>query len=242
VFSFYAGFRPSEIVGDRGRRYRVLTPKAKRLNKYGVSIEKERARKKWNVISYPEKDEWDNDFNRWWTYYWQHTDGLWQWKRSPVRPGIRIDDVSIEDGTLFVTSQPLKGGKRDAPIELPLELPHMEIVERQLDRRRMEGSIIHEHTEDLGDLTGIDQTPNVKVWDLRREYVWEIFNELGIYPTRFRLTRATQLVRNREMSPLHIKNWMGWRRLETAYNYMEEGGAYQMETGDALVKLYKEKE
>ena len=141
-------------------------------------------------------------------------------KTSPIRPGICKEDMEIQGNILLIVADPLKHGEREAPLELPLKLPHANLIVEQWERTQSRR----------------------KVWDLRKEYAWAIMKELDTYPHHFRFSRATALVRNFKISPLHLKNWMGWKRLETAYAYMETGGRYQRETGELLLEQYGEKE
>lgn len=191
---WWTGLRISEIVGDRSRTYLVS-----RFTK------SEQAAYKLQQID------------------WRSLEDPYVEKTSPVRPGICVGDVDIQGDMLLLIADPLKKGERVAPLELPLELPYVDLIVNQWER-----------TEE-----------GMKVWDLRKEYAWAIMKELGAYPHHFRFSRATALVRNFKVSPLHLKNWMGWKRLETAYNYMETGGRYQRETGELLLEQYgikKEKE
>lgn len=190
IMLWWSGLRIAEIVGDRKRTYLVSRFTKSEQAAYRIQ-----------------------EIN------WRELDDPYVKKTSPVRPGICGKDMTVQDDILLIVADPLKNGERDAPLELPLSLPYVDLIVKQWDR-----------TED-----------DMKLWDLRPEYAWAIMKELGAYPHHFRFTRATALVRNYKVSPLHLKNWMGWKRLETAYSYMETGGRYQRETGELLLEQYGKK-
>lgn len=187
---WWSGLRISEIVGDRERSYMVS--RFTKDEQLALKLQ---------------------DIN------WRDLENPLIKKTSPIRPGICKEDMEIQDNILLVVADPLKHGEREAPLELPLNLPYVDLIVEQWDRTQSKQ----------------------KVWDLRKEYAWAIMKELGTYPHHFRFTRATALVRNFKVSPLHLKNWMGWKRLETAYAYLETGGRYQRETGELLLEQYGEK-
>lgn len=182
---FWTGLRIAEIVGDRERRYKVSRfTKDERLAMKMQRID-------WKALPDP-----------------------YRIKTSPERRGIRAEDIEEREERLFITAEALKQGKRDAPLELPLDLPYVYLIKEQWRR-----------TE-----------PGEKVWNLSREYAWGIVKEIDprIYIHFFRFNRATQIARNPSTSPLHLLNWFGWIRLQTAYKYFELAGRYQKETAEVL--------
>ncbi len=191
---WWTGLRISEIVGDRERTY--LVSRFTKDEQLALKLQ---------------------DVN------WRDLENPLIKKTSPVRPGIHKEDMEVQGSILRIVADPLKHGEREAPLELPLSLPYVNLIVEQWERA----------------------LPKSRVWNLRKEYAWAIMKELGTYPHHFRFSRATELVRNFKISPLHLKNWMGWKRLETAYAYLETGGRYQRETGELLLEQYgkkKEKE
>jgi len=184
---FWTGLRISEIVGDRERTYKVCR----------FSLEERLAMRQkgidWKKL--PEEERY-------------------VLKKSPARRGIRKEDIEERDGRLFIYAEALKQGRRVAPLELPLDLPYVDLIKKQWERTK----------------------PGEKVWNLSREYAWMIIKEIDpkLYPHFFRFNRATQIARNPSTHPIHLLNWFGWRRLQTAYNYLELAGRYQKETAEIL--------
>jgi hypothetical protein len=142
---------------------------------------------------------------------------------SPERPGIRKEDIEYdgEKNALFISALALKHGKRENPLELSLDLPYVDLIKQQWK------------------LTKSGQ----KIWNLSREYTWEIIKDLDpkIYTHYFRLNRATEFVRIPSTSPAHLLDWFGWRRLQTAYDYLGLGGWNIEEMANAMLQQYKDR-
>ena len=83
-----------------------------------------------------------------------------------------------------------------------------------------------------------------KVWDLKREYAWEILKELDpkLYTHYFRFNRTMEFVKDRRISPAHLLSWFGWRRLQTAYPYLDFGGRKIKEMDNVMLEQYTGKE
>lgn len=188
---YWTGLRLSEVVGDRPRNYKVS-----RFSK----LEREDMKRK--------GVDWTKEPEPYIT------------RTSPARPGIRKEDIEFdkERKSLFIHALALKHGKREAPLELSLLLPFVDLIKQQ-----------REQTE-----------PNKKVWDLKREYAWEILKELDpkLYTHYYRLNRAMEFVKVPETSPAHLLSWFGWKRLQTAYNYLALGGRRIEEMSTAMVEQY----
>jgi len=141
-------------------------------------------------------------------------------RTSPERPGIRKEDIEFDEerNLLGITALALKHGKRDAPLKLSLHLPFVDLIKQQW-----------EHTK-----------PGEKVWNLKREYAWEILKELDpkLYTHYYRLNRAMEFVKVSTTSPAHLLSWFGWRRLQTAYNYLALGGRRIEEMSASMVQQY----
>jgi hypothetical protein len=130
--------------------------------------------------------------------------------------GILKEGIEDKEDTLFVNSKALKQGNREAPLELPLDLPYVDLI-KQMWQKTESGK---------------------RIWDLPREYVWMLLKEPDpkIYCHFFRFNRATQIAKDPNTHPIHLLNWFGWTRLPTAYNYLEKAGRYQRETSNILRK------
>ena len=188
---YWTGLRLSEVVGDRKRRYKVS-----RFSKE----EREDLRRR--------------------GIKWEEQPDPYTVKISPERIGIRKEDIEFDEerNVLRITALALKHGKREAPLELSLDLPFVDLILEQWERTN----------------------PNAKVWDLKREYAWEILKELNpkLYTHYYRLNRAMEFVKVPSTSPAHLLSWFGWRRLQTAYNYLALGGRRIEEMSAAMVEQY----
>lgn len=103
---FYTGFRISEIIGDYKRKWKVLSPKGRRLQRQN------KLPKDWIKIDESEK--------------------LWVWKYRGELPGIVKGDISLEGTRLTIFSDPLKHGKREGEgIELSTTYPHVDLIIQQ---------------------------------------------------------------------------------------------------------------
>jgi len=151
---------------------------------------------------------------------WEEQPDPYTIRISPERHGIRKEDIEFDEerNVLRITALALKHGKREAPLELSLDLPFADLILQQWERTK----------------------PGEKVWDLKREYAWEILKELNpkLYTHYYRLNRAMEFVKVPSTSPAHLLSWFGWRRLQTAYNYLALGGRRIEEMSAAMVEQY----
>lgn len=141
-------------------------------------------------------------------------------RTSPERLGIRKEDIEFDEerNVLLVTAEVLKHGERKAPLELGLDLPYVDLIKQQWQRT----------------------SPHEKVWNLKREYAWLIIKELDqkIYPHYFRFNRVMEFVRIPSTSSADLLSWFGWKRVQTAYNYLDIGGRTIKKMSAAMVEQY----
>jgi len=141
-------------------------------------------------------------------------------RTSPERPGILKEDIEFDEETnfLYIRALALKHGKRENPLELSLKLPYVDLILQQWERTK----------------------PGEKVWDLRTEYAWAIIKELDVrlYPHYYRFNRTMETVELPNTSAADLLSWFGWRRVQTAYNYLELGVKSIKKTSVAMVEKY----
>jgi len=151
---------------------------------------------------------------------WRKEPNAYIIKTSPERPGIREEDIELseEKEALLIYALALKHGKRESPLKLSLSLPYVDLIKQQWER-----------TE-----TG------EKVWNLKREYAWEIIKEFDpkLYSHYFRFNRASTFVKIPTTSPEHLLEWFGWTQLQTAYHYLALGGRRIDEMSASMVEQY----
>jgi integrase len=178
VILYYCGFRISEATGDGDRKWKVLSVEGRALSK----------QKKL-------PDNWMDG---------EYENKLWWWRRrSSSLPGIVKEDIKVQDGNIYITSKPLKHGKRTGSLELPLSLPMVDLVVNQWKA-----------------------TPDgAKVWPITQHKAWRIISSASggkIYPHSFRNSRATSMASSDQISIRDMMGWFGWSRATTADNYIFE--------------------
>ena len=136
---------------------------------------------------------------------WKDTEEgeLWYWEERDPLPGILKEDITLQGDILRIFSKPLKHGKREGEgqLELDLRYPHVDLILQQWEKAE----------------------PGEKVWDVSTWKAWNFISEISggtVYPHAFRLSRATVMARNPEMSIADLKQWFGWARGETADKYI----------------------
>jgi len=213
---YWTGLRVSEVVGDKPRRYIVQSPYAK------TEEAKQRARRE-KPPGVPWKQFWDR--------YWRTTEGYYEEKYSEGNPGILKEDIVldvsyyqtsngdwIEVPILKITAAAKKHGERKAPLELELQWAYVDLILKQWQRTK----------------------PGEPVWGgvfhKRKEYVWKMLKEIDptIYPHYFRFNRASKMVEDQRTNPQVLLSWFGWKRLQTAYHYLELGGKYIHESREII--------
>jgi len=151
---------------------------------------------------------------------WKTQPNAYVVKTSPEYPGIRKEDIEFDEekNVLKINALALKHGKRDSPLQLSLDLPYVDLVKQQWERT----------------------SPGKKVWNLKREYAWQIIKELDpkFYTHYFRFNRVMEFIRDPKTNPAHLLSWFGWRRLQTAYNYLALGGRRIEEMSATMIEQY----
>ena len=177
AFLFYTGARVSEIVGDSAKRYKKLSQKGRALKEKGILP------RDW--IKRPEHE------------------GLWIWVERPPIKGLTKEDFEIDKtkNVLNVNLKPVKRGRRIAPLELPLDLPYMDLILKQW-RKTKKGE---------------------KIWRFSPWQVWDIVKRASngrLYPHAFRFSKATLFARDPNIAVSDMQYWFGWARASTADRYI----------------------
>lgn len=136
---------------------------------------------------------------------WMETEegDLWYWKHRKTLPGILKEDITLDGDTLRIYSKPLKHGKREGvgQLELDIHYPYVNLIIEQWQKTK----------------------PGEKIWNTSTWKVWNLISSLSegrLYPHAFRLSRATRLARNPDMSIADMQQWFGWARASTADSYI----------------------
>jgi integrase len=168
---YYSGLRIAEVVGDSGRRWKRLTEKGQQLSQAG---------------QLPEN--------------WMEVEGLWEFKRRGELPGIVKEDITEEGETLYLSSDPLKHGKREEPLELDTAWPMVKGIRIQWDHAK----------------------PLSRVWPVSQTTARMILRGAAetLYPHAFRASLASNMARDPTMSVSDLMGWFGWARSSTADAYI----------------------
>ena len=169
---YYGGLRIAEVVGDSGRRWKVLTEKGLALKNSTAGLP-------------------DN---------WMEDPELWKFKRRGELRGIVKEDIELEKDTLYITSDPLKHGHREEPLELSLAWPRVADIGRQW----------------------YHATPGGRVWSMSQTTARTILKGAveTLYPHAFRASLASNMARDPNMSVSDLMGWFGWARSSTADAYI----------------------
>lgn len=123
------------------------------------------------------------------------------WTGARVSELLRLKrhNFSIENGNLVINVMPLKGGERP-PLRLPLDLPLMQIVLRDLKSKRK-----YEH-----------------MYQFTRQTAWAITKSAfpNLYPHYFRLNRATKFLEDPTTTIPEMQTWFAWRSARTVDSYV----------------------
>jgi hypothetical protein len=105
---YYGGLRIAEVVGDSGRKWRVLNDRG-------------------HALANSEKGL-PND--------WMNNPSLSEEKIRGYLPGIIKEDFTHEGNTLYLNSDPLKHGRREEPLELDVAWPSVLSIQRTWERTK----------------------------------------------------------------------------------------------------------
>lgn len=135
---------------------------------------------------------------------------------EPIR-GILKEDIWIQGDTLYIMAEPRKHGEREAPLELWLEFPYVDLIVKQWQRT------------ELGQ----------RVWRISEWDSWDLMKKLDAkkYPHFFRFNRITEMCANPEMSVAEICSWTGLTP-QTINEYMERSGRFIRSTAQKMRKQY----
>lgn len=139
-------------------------------------------------------------------------------KHTEEVPGILKEDIWVESDALKVRAVARKHGKREAPLELWLGFPFMDLIVEQW-KRTLEGE---------------------RVWPISEWDSWDIMKKIDKrkYLHFFRLNRITEMCANPEMSVADICSWTGLTP-QTINEYMERSGRFIRETAQKMRRQYE---
>lgn len=139
-------------------------------------------------------------------------------KTTQAISGILKEDIEIRGDTLFIRALARKHGDREAPLELWIEFPYVDLIIKQWQR-----------------------TPaKERVWSFSEWDSWKIVKQVEEkkYPHFFRFNRITELCLNPEMSVADICNWTGLTP-QTVNKYLERSGRIIHSVAEKMKKQYE---
>jgi len=138
-------------------------------------------------------------------------------KFTEAIPGILKEDMWIKGDTLYVQAVARKHGSREAPLELWVEFPYVDLIVKQWER-----------------------TPEgERVWPISEWDSWDLMKKIDAekYPHFFRFNRITEMCLNPEMSVADICNWSGLTP-QTVNKYMERSGRIIHSAAEKMRRQY----
>jgi len=138
-------------------------------------------------------------------------------KLTAAIPGILKEDIELKGDTLFIRAVARKHGSREAPLELWVDFPFVELIIKQWKNT------------DKGE----------RVWNLTEWDAWKIVKEIEEkkYPHFFRFNRISEMCLNPEMSMADICSWSGLTP-QTIAKYMERSGRIIHSAATKMRKQY----
>ncbi len=139
-------------------------------------------------------------------------------KHTEAIPGILKEDLEIRGDSLYVDAIARKHGKREAPLELWIGFPFMDLIIEQWERTK----------------------PGHRVWPIDEWDSWNIMKKIDKrrYLHFFRFNRITELCANPELSVADICSWTGLTP-QTINAYMERSGRFIKRAANAMRRQYE---
>jgi hypothetical protein len=138
-------------------------------------------------------------------------------KTTEAIPGILKEDVKVDGDRLLIYAKARKHGKREAPLELFLDLPYVNLIVQQWSQT----------------------LPKQRVWPIAEWDAWAIMKKLDArkYLHFFRFNRISEFCGDPDMSIKEIASWTGLT-ITTIESYMERSGRYIRTTAEKMRKRY----
>lgn len=139
-------------------------------------------------------------------------------KYTEAIPGILKDDIEVNGEIMYIEAAARKHGKREAPLELWLGFPFVNLILEQWKR-----------TE-----------PSKRVWPISEWDSWNLMKKIDKrkYLHYFRFVRITELCANPKLSVADICSWTGLTP-QTINAYMERSGRFIKRTAQAMREQYE---
>jgi len=133
-------------------------------------------------------------------------------------PGILKEDIEIKGDSLIIHAVARKHGKRDAPLEIFLGFPFVDLIVEQWRRTQ----------------------PRCRVWPISEWDSWNLMKKINarLYLHYLRFNRITELCSNPEMSIAEICSWTGLSAQTIEY-YMERSGRLIRSTAAKMRRQYE---
>jgi len=139
-------------------------------------------------------------------------------KYTEAIPGILKEDIEIEGDFMVIEAVARKHGKREAPLELWLGFPFVDLIVEQWKRTQ----------------------PKQRVWPISEWNSWNLMKKIDKrkYLHYFRFVRITELCANPKLSVSDICSWTGLTP-QTINAYMERSGSFIKRTAQAMREQYE---
>ncbi|MDH5418901.1 MAG: hypothetical protein OEY39_02925 [Candidatus Bathyarchaeota archaeon] len=139
-------------------------------------------------------------------------------KYTEAIPGILKEDIEVKGDMMFIEAVARKHGKREAPLELWLGFPFMDLILEQWKRT----------------------PPKQRVWPIAEWDSWNLMKKIDKkkYLHYLRFVRITELCANPKLSVADICSWTGLTP-QTINDYMERSGRFIKRTAQAMREQYE---
>jgi len=138
-------------------------------------------------------------------------------KTTEAIPGILKEDIEMKGDILIIHAIARKHGKREAPLELFLDFPYVNLIVEQWKQTQ----------------------PKQRVWPISEWDSWNIMKRIDAkkYLHFFRFNRISELCGDPDMSIKEIASWTGLT-IPTIESYMERSGRYIRTTAEKMRRRY----
>ncbi len=139
-------------------------------------------------------------------------------KYTEAIPGILKEDIEIQGDIMLIEAVARKHGNREAPLELWIGFPFMDLILQQWKRT----------------------PPKHRVWPISEWDSWNLMKRIDKkkYLHWFRFVRITELCANPKLSVGDICSWTGLTP-QTINAYMERSGRFIKRTAQAMREEYE---
>lgn len=136
-------------------------------------------------------------------------------KRSKPFPGLRKENLWVDNDFLYVFQEARQRGRRIVPVAIPLVLPYVDLIVERWNQTKL----------------------GKKVFPISYVTFWRVLKRIDakLYPQYFVLNRVTKLAEHPELGITDICSWTG-KDPKTISYYLARIGRHSREVGKKLLQ------